>query len=1226
MNANLQDDILPEGLVALERFKITRKARRMNWSQDGASIAITTDTGSSGEVALFSRETQKIESIFDCEGMTTAAHVLPRTGEMVYGNQNGQIFVCKARHLGITEKRTFPIHKDAITQVRWSPNGDFFAASSHDQTVSIVPRSSDARGIRRIQSTHERHNSLVWSPSGRELAICGSYYGAKLVSVETGNEIWQTDRGFNVNFLDLAWSPRGEIAMAVSDGTIWIVDSSTGVKITELEGHKDAVVSVAYSFDGRLLFSLGLDNKLRVWDASTFIVAAELTSLIHDHKYFPTLGCHPKEPILVAPSTKPTELCLLQFNTDVLERKAPAEAGRTRTRVKVALVGQSEVGKTQIANRLRGLNYGPGETTHGISITCIPATVLDPSLDAKEWSDREILLWDLGGQRDYQLIHQLFLHNTTLALLLCDPTRRDVAYHDVETWVNKLHQQARGGAVSKILVGAKVDSDIGLIVENELTSLKSKLGIDESIHTSAKTGMGIAELGSLIVNSIDWGRFERVVRPGLFQAIRDKLEELRSSGEIAITVPALIELLRSSSAVEIQDSSGRVDFGAFNIVVTQLALQGVIAETRLTDGTQVLVLQISEIERYAGSLLVLASNNPDGIPAIDELSILGASTLPGLSKKDRLGREQERIVIEAVIQLLLQNGICLRHEGMLVFPSKVTATSDDSVPEGFVELFQHIDFLGAIENVYATLITSLSNSRHFGRLRIRPGRVEFVGRGSGICAIRCVGAGPGRATLRAYASTETSADDRMLFYSYIQEHLGRMGIELNERLEIRCSCGGILEDEVIRKRLAREMRDIICPMCEARHDLTDLRQHGANVNAKLEASRIRAAAEDELIEIGKKTGRMLEARERRLSSHYLYVLHLSDLHISESTDVASLLTPLLLDLAEQGCNQIDYLVLTGDITNRASRPEFERAFEFISSLLDAHSISAARTILVPGNHDVDWDTKVYEWQPKRSVTNSDLRPGYFREEGSGYLLQSRDIYNDRFKNYADFYETLRLAPFQLDPNLQFSVDTFGDDGVQFLSLNSSARIDEFFPERSGLLESAVANAIQEAHRQAPRGQRLMRIGVFHHPAAGDERMKDDGFLSLLQRAGVGVCLHGHVHEERADLFSYLDPRKIHLVGAGTFNAAAAHRPESTPRLYNLLRVAPESRRIRVHTRFARKQSGAWDEWCVWPNEQSAAKQGWYEFELAAPIGLSRDTERDDDRARRVLGTGPRNTG
>ena len=37
---------------------------------------------------------------------------------------------------------------------------------------------------------------------------------------------------------------------------------------------------------------------------------------------------------------------------------------------------------------------------------------------------RDIVLWDMGGQEEYRLIHQLFLHDTTVALVLLDPTPR----------------------------------------------------------------------------------------------------------------------------------------------------------------------------------------------------------------------------------------------------------------------------------------------------------------------------------------------------------------------------------------------------------------------------------------------------------------------------------------------------------------------------------------------------------------------------------------------------------------------------------------------------------------------------------------------------------------------------------------------------------------------------------------------------------------------------------
>ena len=63
------------------------------------------------------------------------------------------------------------------------------------------------------------------------------------------------------------------------------------------------------------------------------------------------------------------------------------------------------------------------------------------------------------------------------------------------------------------------------------------------------------------------------------------------------------------------------------------------------------------------------------------------------------------------------------------------------------------------------------------------------------------------------------------------------------------------------------------------------------------------------------------------------------------------------------------------------------------------------------------------------------------------------------------------------------------------------------------------------------------------------------FLEKLRQADVKLGLHGHVHEERADLVGYVHPRKIHIVGAGSFGAVKEDRPESTPRLYNMMEIA-----------------------------------------------------------------------
>ncbi|HYH97053.1 hypothetical protein [Hyalangium sp.] len=82
------------------------------------------------------------------------------------------------------------------------------------------------------------------------------------------------------------------------------------------------------------------------------------------------------------------------------------------------------------------------------------------------------------------------------------------------------------------------------------------------------------------------------------------------------------------------------------------------------------------------------------------------------------------------------------------------------------------------------------------------------------------------------------------------------------------------------------------------------------------------------------------------------------------------------------------------------------------------------------------------------------------------------------------------------------------------------------------------------------------ISVWHHRITGNEKIQADAFLGRLLQADVRVCLHGHVHEDRADLVNYLDPvRRLHVVGAGSFGAPTHHGPESIPHLFKLLEVS-----------------------------------------------------------------------
>jgi internalin A len=85
--------------------------------------------------------------------------------------------------------------------------------------------------------------------------------------------------------------------------------------------------------------------------------------------------------------------------------------------VKVFLLGNGGVGKTQLCRRLRGLEFDDRNvsSTHGIQLS-------DITLSLEGFSEPVRLnFWDFGGQEIYHGSHALFLHGQAIFLVLWTP-------------------------------------------------------------------------------------------------------------------------------------------------------------------------------------------------------------------------------------------------------------------------------------------------------------------------------------------------------------------------------------------------------------------------------------------------------------------------------------------------------------------------------------------------------------------------------------------------------------------------------------------------------------------------------------------------------------------------------------------------------------------------------------------------------------------------------------
>jgi len=1195
-------DEVPRGFKLRHTLRGDQAAiTRLAWSPDGRMLA--SGAGDSA-VRIWDAETGEAQRTVIGQSDIVYSVAWSPDGRMLASGA-GDHTICLWRPETGVLSCTLQGHDDRVFRVAWSPVGQTLASGSADNSIRLWDAKTGE--LRRMHRGHYAGvNDLAWSPDGRRLAS-GSYdQWVRMWSVEEGvlgwkQLLWQ-NKGHTAFVSSLAWSPDGRmLASSADDSIIQIWDPDSGRPMFRLEGHAGSITGVAFSADSRLLASKSKDNTVHLWRTDRWETVAILPEE-HSTWWGSSLAFHPdpEKPVLATLGERDTIVRIWDLDLEVLLCETSAAGKPTRavyhTTAKVVLVGEAGVGKSCLASRVAENRYPKDHeqgTTHGMRFWPMDAEKLHPSARPPADQRRDIVLWDMGGQDEYRLVHQLFLHDTTLALILIDPTRGRVAHDEAREWNKRLVKQLEGRNATKLLVGAKMDQASELANQAAIDKLCLECGFRVYLEVSAKTSRNVDKLRQTIAASLDWDRLAKTSRPELFQRIRDHVEERRKRGELVVLLEGIKTAIKEAHSKIYEET-------AVEAVVEQLATQGVIVQTRLAGREKAVVLQLPVIERYAGSLIVAARNNPRGVPVLEE-RLLGSPEipLPGMSREDRLkDRFQERIVLECIAELMIQHGIGFRHEGLLVFPTLFP--SEDRSPDEVIHhsISLYYDFTGAIDNIYASLVARLVISQMFGEGRLWPGRVEFDSPGHGVCGIRQVKRTGGLAHADLFFAEETRKDRRELFTRFVEDHLRLHGVEIREHQAMTCrACKKMIAEDIVRENIERDQKDVLCPYCRTitliSEGVARTRERDPESDHCIYALRTEV---DRLMAEDAEKAKQAVARDPAIAaanSQPIRLLHLSDLHFTAETSFEAKLVWLLQDLRKGeflGIETVEYLVISGDFTDRGSEEGFESARQFVSLLIRKLGLSPLRCILVPGNHDVQDLESSYDWKP--SV--SGLEPGRYVQQGEICLVRNDANYPLRFKKFSDafYHKVMASEPYPLDVKKQGLSYLFSDTRIQFLALNSCWQIDRFYRKRSDIHPDAVSHAISRADRELEdaikRGElndeRVLRFGVWHHAASGPEMIQNTSYLENLCKADVRICLHGDVHEMRCELIGYKRAStQIQVVGAGSFGSPTGGRPESTPRLYNLLEIRRDLRSVRVHTREQARPDGAWQGWFQWPD-------------------------------------------
>ncbi len=168
-------------------------------------------------------------------------------------------------------------HKSTIESLSFSPDGKLLASGSRDSTCKIWDIASGSE-IRTLTKSVDIF-SVDFNPDGSILASAGRD-GIKLWDVKSGVKISHDTSliGHKDVILDLMFSPNGRmLASGSKDKTIKLWDVDSGDLIRTLIGHEWGVYCLSFSPDGSNIASGGLDKTIRIWDVSSGTVIDTLS-------------------------------------------------------------------------------------------------------------------------------------------------------------------------------------------------------------------------------------------------------------------------------------------------------------------------------------------------------------------------------------------------------------------------------------------------------------------------------------------------------------------------------------------------------------------------------------------------------------------------------------------------------------------------------------------------------------------------------------------------------------------------------------------------------------------------------------------------------------------------------------------------------------------------------------------------------------------------------------
>lgn len=645
----------------------------------------------------------------------------------------------------------------------------------------------------------------------------------------------------NPAVLSLATNLR--FATFAHDNLLYVCEPKTAAINYVIEGHTDVITTTAVN--NNLVATGSRDHSIRVWNSENGKLVA----------MFKTYGA-----ILSVAWTSETQIIagdndggVYTFNLpcEVPETTVPLKASAVEqevqyTNAKVLLVGDSHAGKTGLSNRLALNTFKETDSTVGAWSTQwkqpladgdeeTAATIRRIDEDGLRQGvgatnvEREVWLWDFGGQADQRLIHQLYMDQTQVAALVFDPQKDDV-FETLGQWDRDLSRADKDkpddDKMTKLLVAGRCDAGGLRVARSQVDNFIKERDYAGYYPTSAKQDEGCKELKQAIIDGIKWENIPWRSSPVLFKRLKDEIIGLKDEGRVLLRFNELREVL----SFRMQGEITKFTDAELKAVVGLLAGPGVVWE--LEFGSWVL-LQPERISAYAQAVIQTVREDEFDRGCISEQRVLNGD-LTYHSSAERLPNDEEQFVLLAMHQILVERGLCIRHQAesgemLLMFPSYYRRERQEPGRTPAVQV--SYTFNGFLDEIYATLVVKLHHTHEFSHDNLWRNAADFKTQtGKKSLGLRLIRKPEGQGELQAFFAEDMPVADKIIFSKYIHEHLLQSGNDVRRFRHYVCQneyrgnpCGTTANRDVAMERLEDrgESAELRCQRCDAKLHLWD---------------------------------------------------------------------------------------------------------------------------------------------------------------------------------------------------------------------------------------------------------------------------------------------------------------------------------------------------------------------------------------------------------------------